>query len=64
METDLRNCILAVVTIDTFKVGDGGCPIFFALDQQEQEKVSLLLARILGGVVHDLENGVYIIVKH
>jgi hypothetical protein len=53
-----------VVTTDAFKVAEAGCPVFYALDQNEQEKVSLLLARILGGVVHDLENGVYIIVRH
>jgi hypothetical protein len=64
MQTELGNCILAVVTTDAFKVAEAGCPVFYALDQNEQEKVSLLLARILGGVVHDLENGVYIIVRH
>lgn len=64
METDLRNCILAIITTDAFKVAEAGCPIFYALDQQEQENTSLLLARILGGLVHDLENGVYIIVRH
>jgi hypothetical protein len=64
MDTSLSNCILAIVTTDSFKVGDAGCPVFYASNGEEQEKVSLLLARVLGGVVHDLENGVYIIVRH
>ncbi|MBC7075763.1 MAG: hypothetical protein H5T98_06800 [Syntrophomonadaceae bacterium] len=64
MSTGLSEFILAVVTRDMNKVKGGGCPIFLAADQQEQEKMSLYLARILGGVVHDLENGVYFICKH
>lgn len=62
-ETALTHCILAVVCLETEKVY-GACPIFMAASQEEQQKTSLLLARILGGIVHDLENGVYIIVKH
>lgn len=64
MDVSLSNQILAIVTIDAFKVAEGGIPVFYAMNQEEQEKVSLLLARILGGLVHDLENGVYIIVRH
>ncbi|HWQ74340.1 MAG TPA: hypothetical protein VN441_03410 [Syntrophomonas sp.] len=62
-ETALNQCILAAVCQQRDKVG-GACPIFFAASPEEQRKTSLLLARILGGIVHDLENGVYIIVKH
>jgi len=64
VSTGLSEFILAVVTRDMNKVKGGGCPVFLAADQQEQEKMSLYLARILGGVVHDLENGVYFICKH
>jgi hypothetical protein len=62
-ETSLTDCILAAVCLQTEKIA-GACPIFIAASQEEQQKTSLLLARILGGIVHDLENGVYIIVKH
>lgn len=64
MDTGLKEYILAIVTTDMDKVRAGGCPVIMAEDQQEQEKISLFLARILGGVVHDLENGVYFICKH
>ncbi len=63
MGVELEKYILAVVTIDISKVGGTG-PLFLAENPEEQQRTSLLLARILGGVVHDLENGVYIIVKH
>ena len=62
-ETSLTHCILAAVCLDKDKVG-GACPVFIAASQEEQQKTSMLLARIMGGIVHDLENGVFIIVKH
>lgn len=64
MDTGIREFILAIVTSDMDKVQGGGCPVFKADDQEQVEKLSLLLSRILGGVVHDLENGVYFICKH
>ena len=59
----LEDCILAAVSTELDKVR-GSCPLFLAGNPEEQQRISLLLARILGGIVHDLENGVYIIVKH
>ncbi|MGI5911507.1 MAG: capping complex subunit for YIEGIA [Syntrophomonadaceae bacterium] len=64
MDTSVSNYILAIITVEANKIVPGGCPIFLAKDQQEQEKISLLLARVLGGIVHDLENGVYFICRH
>ncbi|MEW5953224.1 MAG: hypothetical protein AB1815_05640 [Bacillota bacterium] len=55
--------ILAVVTLDRQRVG-GGAPIFEAADEEEREKVALYIAKILNAMVHDLENGSYIIVRH
>lgn len=63
MGTELEHFILAMVTTDPDKVR-GSAPLFLASNPEEQQRISLLLARILGGIVHDLENGVYIIVKH
>ncbi|MGB9802578.1 capping complex subunit for YIEGIA [Desulfofundulus sp.] len=57
------NRILAVVTLNMDIVA-GGAPIFFARNQEEQEKMARYLARTLDAMVHDLENGVYVIVKH
>lgn len=64
MDKSISNFILAIVTTDPKKVLPGGCPVILAADQEEQEKTSLLLARILGGIVHDLENGLYFICRH
>lgn len=54
---------MAVVTIDDTYVG-GDVPIFFAKTPEEQARIAQTLARVLRSMVHDLGNGVYIIVKH
>ncbi|HOV78646.1 MAG TPA: hypothetical protein PK728_00945 [Bacillota bacterium] len=63
MDARQSGAILAVVTLNMDKVG-GGAPIFFARDEDEQEKTARHLSKILDAVVHDLENGAYIIVRH
>ena len=60
----IKEGILAIITISRDLVGGGGAPIFYAADQDEQSKISLYLAKILNGMVHDLGNGVYVIIKH
>jgi hypothetical protein len=55
--------IAAIVTLRKDLPG-GGAPVFPAESEEEREKVARLLAKILRGVVHDLENGVYIVVQH
>ncbi|MGI6453840.1 MAG: capping complex subunit for YIEGIA [Syntrophomonadaceae bacterium] len=64
MDIEIKEFILAIVTRDINKVKSGICPVFLAESQDEQEKICLYLARILGGIVHDLENGVMFICKH
>lgn len=55
--------VTAVVTLRKDHIG-GGVPIFPVENEEERERVALLLAKILRGVVHDLENGAYVIVRH
>lgn len=65
MDTSIRKAILAVITLDSSLVAaGGGAPVFYARDQKEQDRIATYLARVTEGVVHDLENGVYILVKH
>lgn len=63
MELTVAKFILAVITREPTLVG-GGAPIFLARSEAEQERIAKYLARITEGVVHDLENGVYVLVKH
>lgn len=63
MGTMIVGKILAVVTLNMEQVS-GGAPIFFARDEEERERMAMYLGRILDAMVHDLENGTYIVVRH
>jgi hypothetical protein len=64
VDTAIRKTILAVILQDPEQVRGGGAPVFIARDRIEQDRIAAYLARITEGVVHDLENGVYVLVKH
>lgn len=55
--------LLAAVTINKKAIG-GDIPLFFAATQEELEQIAGTLAQVLKAMVHDIGNGVYIIVKH
>lgn len=64
MEIKINDMILAIVTLDETLIRGGGCPVFIAADEEQQQKISLYLSKIMGGMVHDLENGVFLISRH
>ncbi|KQX68775.1 MULTISPECIES: capping complex subunit for YIEGIA [unclassified Paenibacillus] len=55
--------ILAVVTLTKERIG-GGAPIFVVDKEDELERVSFTLEKILDANAHDLKNGTMILVKH
>jgi len=55
--------IVAVVTLRQ-DLGAGGVPVFPVSSDEERERVARLLAKILQGTIHDLEDGSYVIVRH
>ena len=61
----MNDTILAAVTTDEYadKV-QGSVAVFMADDEIEQQRTAMLLARIMRGMSHDLENGVMIVVRH
>lgn len=63
MQVSIGKVILAAVALEPDKVA-GSIPTFLVNETEEQQKIAQYLGRILEGVVHDLENGVLIIVKH
>ncbi len=65
MGTNTAGQILAIVTCqESERKIKSGVPTFLLADKEEVEEVAVLLARILAGMVHDLKNGIYIIVRH
>lgn len=55
--------LMAVVTINKEAV-IGDVPIFLASTPEEQAKIANTLSKVLRSMVHDIGNGVYVIVKH
>jgi hypothetical protein len=61
---ELEKYILAIITTKPEKVFGGGAPVFISQTEEEQDKIATILARVTDGVIHDLENGVYLLVRH
>lgn len=59
----LEKTILAVITTDRRRVG-GGVPIFYADHPDEVQVIGAHLEAILDAMVHELQEGLYIVVKH
>ncbi|WP_034327615.1 capping complex subunit for YIEGIA [Alkaliphilus transvaalensis] len=64
MEFGITQFILAVVTTNKEMVSSSMTPVFYARDDEHKERLALLIAKTTQGMVHDLESGTYIIVKH
>ncbi len=61
----MKDTILAaVVSRENIDKVHGMNSVFIAEDSLEQQRIAMLLSRILKAMVHDLENGVIIIVQH
>lgn len=65
-DVNILNEIIAMIVLKNSKdnVNNGSIPTFYTDTEEEREKIAMYLSRITKGMVHDLENGVYIIVKH
>lgn len=56
--------IVAVVTLHPETIKGGGVPVFVASDEERLERMAILLSKMTRGMVHDLEGGTYVIVRH
>lgn len=65
MNISLDNYIIAIfVTKDKMDNVRGSAPIFIVETEKELEEKSMLMARITMSMVHELDKGLRIIVKH
>ena len=64
MSIEIRKNIVAIVTHKRDKVESGFAPVFYSENEEESKKIALYISKIVQGMVHSLENGVYIVVKH
>ncbi|SKC87347.1 capping complex subunit for YIEGIA [Maledivibacter halophilus] len=63
MDFGIKDDIIALVSLNR-NVVSSSAPIFFVENKEKQEETALLIAKITMGMVHDLRNGVYAIVRH
>lgn len=59
-----KNEIVAIVTTNKEKILHSGVATFLCETIEERDNISLLISKVTQGMVHDLENGCVIIVKH
>ncbi len=64
MDIGIKDNILAIVTTNKDIVSSTTVPIFYANSEEHKERLALMVAKVTMGMVHDLENGVYVVVKH
>jgi len=62
MEVTVQKAVLAIITDDPKKAS--GAPTFVVPDEPKRQHVARVLSRILQGQVHDLGDGMLIVVKH
>ena len=55
---------LAIITTDKKMTSSGGCPIFYASDDDDMQNKAMLMAKCVDGVVHEIAKETLIIVKH
>lgn len=63
MDFGITENIIAIVSLNK-NVNSATAPIFYVDNEEKQEETSLLIAKITKGMVHDLRNGIYVIVRH
>lgn len=63
MDIGIKESIVALVSLNK-NVTSASAPIFYVDNEEKQEETALLIAKITMGMVHDLRNGVYAVVKH
>jgi len=64
LEIRIVETIVCVITLDRDAVGGGGAPIVYAKNEEERERMAEVLSRTMDAMVHDLGNGVYVLIKH
>ncbi len=64
MDVGFKENILALIALNDSSVKSASAPVFYVETFEKQEETALLIAKITKGMVHDLNNGVYAIVRH
>lgn len=60
----INSYTLAVITTDKNMNTVGGCPIFYANDDDDLQSKAMLMAKCVDGMVHQISDEVLIVVRH
>ncbi|MBS4539706.1 hypothetical protein GOQ27_14625 [Clostridium sp. D2Q-11] len=64
MDIGIKEAILAIITTNKDVVQGGSVPVFYANDKEEMEQIALKVAKVTLGMIHDLENDCFVVVRH
>lgn len=64
MNVGITDYTLAIITTDKNMQNIGGCPLFYADDNDDLQSKAMLMAKSVGGMVHEMAKGTLIVVKH
>lgn len=60
----INDFTLAIITTDKNMSSSGGCPVFYADDEDDLQNKAMLMSKCVDGVVHQIAKETLIIVKH
>lgn len=60
----INSYTMAVITTDKNMCISGGCPLFYANDDDDMQKKALLVAKSVDGMVHQITEEILIVVRH
>ena len=64
MDIGIKENIVAIITTDKSMISSSSVPVFFANTEEQKERLALMVSKVTMGMVHDLENGAYVVVRH
>ncbi len=64
IDVGLNEYTLAIITTNKDMKSGGSAPVFYANDNKDLQNKAMLMAKCVGGMVHDMTNGTLIVVKH
>lgn len=60
----INSYTMAVITTDKNMNISGGCPLFYANDDDDMQNKALLVAKCMDGMVHQITEEILIVVRH
>lgn len=63
MDVGINEYTLAIITMDK-NIVSANIPIFYVENKEQLEKKSLMISKCMQGMVHDIGDNTFIVVKH